>query len=374
MVDQFTSVVTKGYGSRIINSIKGIVVGLILFVASFGVLFVNEGRVDQSKIAKKSLEISGSELPRDKSEFFASVTGPVTTEESLGDGSMLLAGKYLSISKQAEMYAWVEKAEEKSETSMGGSETTTTTYTYVKEWTAKPADSSTFHESASHHNPPMTAVSGNYQVGTMKVGVYSLDGKSVSLPAGDKLPLTSTMLALPVGATIAGDAVYLNGASVSAPVIGDQRVSYSALTPGFQGTVFGKYMYGSSITKYTDDKGRGMDYRVFEGDRAAALATMHGEFVMMLWLIRALGFLMMWIGLSMVLSPLAVILDFFPLLGSLGKMAINLLTFAIAVPLSLITIVISAIVHNVVVLIVVISVSLASLGYIFYKQWASRKA
>ncbi len=272
------------------------------------------------------------------------------------------------------MYAWVEKAEEKSETSMGGSETTTTTYTYVKEWTAKPADSSTFHESASHHNPPMTAVSGNYQVGTMKVGVYSLDGKSVSLPAGDKLPLTSTMLALPVGATIAGDAVYLNGASVSAPVIGDQRVSYSALTPGFQGTVFGKYMYGSSITKYTDDKGRGMDYRVFEGDRAAALATMHGEFVMMLWFIRALGFMMMWIGLSMVLSPLAVILDFFPLLGSLGKMAINLLTFAIAVPLSLITIVISAIVHNVVVLIVVISVSLASLGYIFYKQWASRKA
>jgi hypothetical protein len=368
MVDQFTTTTTKGYGSRIMSSIQGVFIGFLLFIVSFGVLYWNEGRVDQSKIAKKSVEISGSVLaPADQDGSFVSATGTVTSEESLGDGSMLLAGKYLSVTKKAEMYAWVEKKEEKTQSNTGGSETTTTTYTYVKEWTSNPASSSSFKEPAGHQNPSMTVQGGEYQVGSLKVGVYAIDGKTVSLPAGEKLALTSTVLALPAGATISADAVYLNNANASSPIVGDQRVSYTVLAPGFEGTIFGE-LHSPKITKYTDAKGNEVAYRVFEGNRAAALSTMHGEFVMLLWIFRFVGFFMMWSGLSMILAPIAIILDFFPILGSLGKTAISIVTLAVALPLAIITIVVSAIIHSVIALLVVLALALGGIGYLMYKN------
>jgi hypothetical protein len=366
MPDQVTTVTTQGYGSRIMSSIQGVLVGFLLFIVSFGVLFWNEGRVDLSSIAKKSVEISGTELAKDQDGTFVSASGTVTSEESLGDGTMLVPGKYLSISRKAEMYAWVEKKEEKKQSNTGGSETTTTTYTYVKEWTSTPQNSSSFKEPAGHQNPTLTAEAGDYQVGTLKVGVYSLDGKTVSLPGEEPVVLTTTNIVAPAGATVSGNAVYLNNANASNPIVGDQRVSYTALDAGFDGTVFGE-LHGAKISKYTDAKGNTL-YRVFTGNRASALATMHGEFVMMLWIFRLVGFMMMWIGLSMILAPIAIILDFFPILGSLGKTAISIVTLAVALPLALITIVVSAILHSIIALLVVLALALGGIGYLMYKN------
>src|SRR3972149_2244047 len=44
MPDTFTKVTTQSYGSRIKESITGVLVGLVLVVVSFGGLFWNEGR------------------------------------------------------------------------------------------------------------------------------------------------------------------------------------------------------------------------------------------------------------------------------------------------------------------------------------------
>lgn len=55
MSDQFTSVEEKGLGTNLIDSIKGVAVGGLLFICSFVVLWMNEGRVDLSEVAKKSV-------------------------------------------------------------------------------------------------------------------------------------------------------------------------------------------------------------------------------------------------------------------------------------------------------------------------------
>ncbi len=366
MSDQFTTVTTKGYGSRIMSSIQGVLIGFVLFIVSFGVLYWNEGRVDLSTIAKKSVEISGTELAKDQDGTFVSASGTVTSEESLGDGTMLVPGKYLSVTRKAEMYAWVEDKKEETKSNTGGSETTTTTYTYKKEWTSNPADSSSFKEQTGHQNPALTAQAGDYQVGTLKVGVYAVDGKTVSLPGESDVSLTTTNIVAPAGATVSGNAVYLNNANASSPIVGDQRISYTALDSGFDGTVFGE-LHGAKITKYSDAKGNEI-YRIFTGNRAAALATMHGEFVMMLWIFRLVGFFMMWSGLSMILAPIAIILDFFPILGSLGKMAINLVTLVVALPLAIITIIVSAVLHSIVALLIVLALALGGIGYLIYKN------
>ncbi|MFA5945863.1 MAG: TMEM43 family protein [Patescibacteria group bacterium] len=366
MVDQYTTVTTKGYGSRIMESIQGVVIGFLLFIVSFGVLYWNEGRVDLSSIAKKSVEISGTELASGQDGSFVSASGTVMSDEVLGDGDMLKPGKYLSVERNVEMYAWVEKKDTQTKSNTGGSETTTTTYSYAQEWTSKPAASGSFHVPEGHTNPSLAVQDVNVKVSALKVGVYSVDGKTVSLPGGEKLSLTPDMLALPVTAKISADAVYLNNANPTSPIVGDVRESYSALASGFDGTVFGE-LHGSKITKYTDAKGNEL-YRVFTGGRAAALATMHGEFVMMLWIFRLVGFFMMWGGLSMILAPVAIILDFFPILGSLGKMAISIITLAVALPLAIITIIVSAVLHSIIALLIVLAASLAGVGYLIYKN------
>ncbi|MFO0002102.1 MAG: hypothetical protein ACK559_13305, partial [bacterium] len=60
MSDQYREVETVGYFTRLKNSIFGIFLGIVLFVASFGVLYWNEGRVDLSKVAQTSVEIPGT--------------------------------------------------------------------------------------------------------------------------------------------------------------------------------------------------------------------------------------------------------------------------------------------------------------------------
>ena len=57
MPEQYTEVTRKGYGTRIGESITGILFGLILFIASFVLIFWNEGRYDLSKLARTAVEI-----------------------------------------------------------------------------------------------------------------------------------------------------------------------------------------------------------------------------------------------------------------------------------------------------------------------------
>ena len=41
--DSFTEVTSQGLGSRLMESIKGVLVGLVMFIAAFPVLWINEG-------------------------------------------------------------------------------------------------------------------------------------------------------------------------------------------------------------------------------------------------------------------------------------------------------------------------------------------
>jgi len=129
MPDQFVKVTTKGYGTRIGESVGRVVVGILLFLGSFGLLFWNEGRADLSTVANKAIDV-GTAQDGD----LVWVTGEVSTDAKIGDDLYLDAGDYLAVERNVEMYAWVEKTEESSTTNVGGSETTTTTYDYVKEW------------------------------------------------------------------------------------------------------------------------------------------------------------------------------------------------------------------------------------------------
>ncbi|NBX51334.1 hypothetical protein EBT25_15760 [bacterium] len=135
MPDTYTQTTTVGFGKRIMNSIGGVVMGVAMFFGSFGVLYWNEGRVDISDIAKKSEAISAETVYTGKDGAFVSMTGKIMGSEDIGDGMYLKPGPYLIVTRTAEMYAWEQESKSESQTNLGGSETTTTTYNYQKAWT-----------------------------------------------------------------------------------------------------------------------------------------------------------------------------------------------------------------------------------------------
>ncbi|PIR76337.1 MAG: hypothetical protein COU32_02535, partial [Candidatus Magasanikbacteria bacterium CG10_big_fil_rev_8_21_14_0_10_42_10] len=51
------------------------------------------------------------------------------------------------------MYAWVEESNSTTETKLGGSQETKTTYTYTKKWVDSVPNSSNFKVKEGHINP-----------------------------------------------------------------------------------------------------------------------------------------------------------------------------------------------------------------------------
>lgn len=361
MSDTFTKTTTTSWGKRLSQSIAGVFVGILMFLASFGVLYWNEGRVDLSSIALDATPLAAEAVTTDATlqGTLVSVTGEVTSAETLGDDMFLKPGPYLRVVRNVEMYAWVEETEESSKTNLGGSETTTTTYNYVKKWTASPKSASDFEHPEGHENPGLTVEGDEYTVDKLSVGAYTIDG-AVALPAGDTLTLKDSMLSLSSGAERASaEYVFMGWGSLAQPEIGDVRISYSALAQGFDGTVIGE-LSGDEITKYTDEDGNSM-FRVFNGGRDEAVATLHSEYTIMMWVFRGLGFLMMWLGLAAVMGPIATFLDVLPFLGKTTRFLASAVTFPIALVLSIITILISMVLHSLIAVVIVGVLLLAGL-------------
>lgn len=346
-----TEVTTKGYFSRIGDAVKGVVFGLILFLGAFGVIYWNEGKVDISEIGETATKVSAESVDATADGKLIAVTGKAVSTEKLGDSMFLKPADYLAVSRSVEMFAWVEKSESKSDTNTGGSETTTTTYSYSTSWTSAPGSSSQFKEPAGHSNPEMSIKADTFHVNSAKVGAYDVDMSKLVLPNYENLTLKKEDLDLTKGVFENGFVLVGKG-TLASPQVGDLRISYSAVKNNLDGTVFGK-LEGGKLVTYVDQKTAESLYRLFNGTFDEAIKQMHTEYTMWLWIFRAIGFLMMWIGLSSLFGPISVVLDVLPILGSISRGAIGLLTFLVSLVLSILAIVVSMLIHSLVAMIVV---------------------
>jgi len=376
MPDQFTDVTTTGYGGRIINSIKGVIIGLILFVVSFGLLYWNEGRVDLSNIAKTATEISSASISTDASlnGKLVSTTGNVNSDQIIGDNLYLNPDKFIAVERRVEMYSWIEKSESRNKTNTGGSETTETTYTYSKGWEENPKSSSDFKHPEGHENSQKSLESYTNKVTAATIGKYNFDPQSVTLPSFSKLPLNSQNVTLSDGAVLANDGYIFIKKSADGtfdnPQIGDLRISYHVLRPGFEGTIFGK-LNGSKIDPYFDQKGNNL-YRLFIGTRDQAISALHTEYTTLLWILRLVGFLLMWFGLMALFGPISVLLDILPIFGAISRSFIGVATFLVAFVLTIVTILVSMIAHSLIALIIALVITIGAI-IAFFVMWKNKK-
>lgn len=383
MQQQYKVVTTKGYGKRLMESFGGMALGVLLFFASFGVLYWNEGRVDVSTVAVNAVEVSADTVDSSADQKQVYVYAGVTSDQDLGDSLFLNPKDYLAIQRTVEMYAWTESSTSESDTNLGGSETTETTYTYNTEWVESVPDSSNFYIPTGHSNPAKSYESEEFRVIDAKIGVYNLDFKNIELPAFEKLTVNTETVVVTGNAMIKDGYVYIPGTGILAPgapavtggsvagttpIIGDTRISYSVLKNGTEGTIFGK-LNGEKIEAYVDLEDTGAKvYRFCDSSRDECIAQMHSEYKTMLWIFRAVGFFMMWIGLSMLLGPISTLLDVVPFFGSLSRGLIGVVTLVVAIVLSIVTILISMIIHNIVALIATLVVLIGIFMWFWKKK------
>ena len=112
--DSFTEVTQKGLGGNLKDSLGGVVVGFLMFLISFPVLWWNEGRLDVSQVAKKAAVVDCSSVGPDAEGQLVGLTGELGVPDPVGDPEFLKPGPYAELTRRVEMFAWVEKSPARS--------------------------------------------------------------------------------------------------------------------------------------------------------------------------------------------------------------------------------------------------------------------
>lgn len=462
MSEQFTEVSEQGLGSNLLDSIKGVAVGGLLFILSFPVLWWNEGRTDLSQVAKKAQVVKVDAVDKAGEGKLVSVTGELRSDEKVSDPDFLQPGPYVRLQRVAEMYAWVENKDTKTKKNLGGSKTTETTYSYETEWTARPKSTSGFKVPEGHENPSMPIEGQSFSAKKATIGAYEFDPSAADLPSGEDVKLTNDNVKAPLAgaadkaapaegaadkaaapadegaedqAKPAGDGegdkaqpaaeedekpkkkgkkkkgrhgrkvrmidrsggaaarraaapadtrplpttyqivdghyLFRGKGTPDRPRVGDLRVSFRALQPGLKLTLFGKQQ-GAEIVSYTFNGDEHL-FRALPGTREEAIQALATEHKMITWILRLVGWLMMWFGLQMFFGPINAVLDIVPFLGSAGRFIVGLVLLPVSMLLSTVIIVLSIIAHSPILLVLTL-LALGGGGYFLYQKRKARKA
>ena len=313
-------------------------------------LWYGEGIQDLSKIASKAVQVEATQPNAASEGAFISVTGTLGTNAQLGDAPYLVDGDYVSIERVVEMYAWKEKSDSSTtEDAVGGGSTTTTTYTYSKEWSQNPAQSSSFEEPGGHENPAKVLEDATITADYATIDSFELNPQSIQLPEGNKI--TPEPVELPNGYVQTGSYIFSSESAATQPLVGDIRISYVVLPVGKTVTAFGAKQ-GSAIVSTTVENEK--FFRMFGGSHAEALETMHGEYVLTIWLFRVLGTFAIFMGLQLIVQPLARILGVIGILGKAVEGVTGFINAFIALIMGTTIIIVSQIAHNIFLLITVL--------------------
>lgn len=359
MADEFKETTTQSWGSRLGDSVKGVLVGLVLFVASFVVLFWGEGRAvrDAKRIedaSKAVVSIKSDKVESAHEGKLVHTSGQAVTSDVLGDADFGISANAIKLVRSVEMYQWVEDKTTTKKKNVGGSETSETSYSYKKVWFPGAVDSARFNQQAGHENPSAAFASVEQAAKAVAVGAFTLPAELIAkINNLQPHPATQGDLArVPENyrgrARLDSGAIYLPVARAPGvptqpdvlPQIGDLRVRFQDAPPGPVSII--ARQIGSTFEPYTDPNNQ-TTYLLSTGTKSAAamFAAEADKNRMFTWLTRIGGFVLMFIGLTMVLKPLSVVGDVLPLLGDLIGMGAGIVAFIVSLVLSLITIAIA---------------------------------
>lgn len=341
----FTEVTSENWFSRVGSSIKGIILGLILFMAGFPLLWWNEGRsIERYNSLKEGpglvVSVLSDNVTSANNGKLIHTQGLVSTEEVLSDDVFGVSTTAIRLFRNVSMYQWQEDVKTETKEKVGGTKETRKTYTYRKDWSSREINSGSFKRPSEHSNPSMLYKNKTQQAKQVMLGSFKLNSSQIS-KIGGKTDLKPEDIRPPAmlankEVTSTGDGLYL-GSTPADPQVGDMKISFQVVNPT-EITLIAQQQ-GNSFTQFQTKAGSPIDLlKPGLMDADAMFEAAQKENTILTWAIRIGGILMMWIGLKMVFNPLAVIGSVLPVLGDLISMGTSVLTFLLALPCAMLTI------------------------------------
>jgi len=324
MSPTFTETSHQSWFSRLGNAFKSLIIGLLLFVLSFPVLFWNEGRAvttarSLNEGQKQTVSVACDTVDRANDGKLVHMSGLASTADVLCDEMFNVEVNAIRIQRIAEMYQWEEDERTETDKTLGGGKKTTKTYQYSKEWSASKIDSGNFRHPEGHKNPRTMLITPRMQTASeVTLGAFQLSDDLVSNIRGSQtigLDASNIPETFREQMRFVGGELYL-GADSESPQIGDIRVRFEA-TPATEVSILAQQK-NASFQPYQTQAGDALS-RLEMGMLSAEEMFAHArtENSIFTWVLRALGSAIMLGGLMMLMSPLVIVGDVIPLVGSI---------------------------------------------------------
>lgn len=319
MADSITTTTTTSYGSRIKSALMGLIAGPVIIFIACGFLWRNES--DNAHMISALNEWKSTVQEANIASVDSSLqwklihlSGVANTKDMLSEPDFSMNIPAIKLERKVETYQWEEHKKEESHDNYGGSQTTTTTYTYKKVWDEGINDSSDFHEKAWHENPTVEKYKSlNLASSDVSVGPYRLTSPMIErIPADTTLNITEFAPKLHSGEILQGNNIYV-GVDTQNPQVGDTRVSYTVASNNLTLSLLGKQSGSNSIESYIAKSGSDIS-RVEIGTKSAIemFQTAEKENSMMTWIVRGLGLLFVFIWFSLFFQILPILAKVIP--------------------------------------------------------------
>lgn len=379
MSDSYTEVTSQNWFSRIGESIKGILFGIVIIPLMIILLWWNEGRAvttanSLKEGAKAVVSVSPDKVDAANDKKLVHVTGEAKAADPVVDPDFGVSVPALRLVRSEEIYQWVEDKKTEKKEKVGGGEETKTTYTYDKKWTDKAVNSANFKKPQGHENTgDLIAGDANIAAEKVTLGAFVVPESLVS-QMGDpaKHGVTDADLAkLPAdlkdGAHVQAGAFYF-GEKPDAPQVGDVRVSFEIVKPGTFSIMAAQI--GDTFEPYQTKAGDALSM-VESGTVSAETMFKNAASAntIITWLARLGGFLFMSFGFMAIMRPLSVIGSVVPFIGNIIGMGTGLISFALAATVSLVVIAIAWIVVRPLLGIVILVLAIG--GFIYTRKLAA---
>ncbi len=337
MPDSFTETTKISYGKNLKNSLAGMIAGIILFLLSFVVLWINEGHnVNQifkaNYMEKNAVEISADNISRENDNKLVQLSGSAITDTTLTDGLITIPNVFV-LKREVEMYQWKENVSTESKDNLGGSTTETKTYSYEKVWSDREIDSSEFKKSG-YVNPKFPVQSEEVYAESGKLGAFTLTSKQThAMSAYSKytnLPEKSEYK------IYEGD--YYKGNDPLNPSIGDIKISYEYVPSGTNISIIAQQRADNTLTNLTLKKTSVYLQQNGLKTKEEMINSFRQNNTIFTNLTRFVGWLIMFIGLNLLINPLVVIFKVVPLVQNIVGFLTTGVVFLISLILSLLTI------------------------------------
>ena len=345
-----TITTNQSWFSRIGGAFTGVIAGIVLVFVAIWFLWGNEGRAVKTERsltegAGLAVTVPSTAVSPGNEGKLVHTTGTLVVAEPLTDPDFAITASGVRLTRNVEMYQWVENKEETTRTKMGGGTETVTTYTYAKEWKSGRVDSSGFKESG-HDNPEATVQDADINAPSGTMGAFTV-GENVmgQLSDAQAVPITEEQGAAIQQAignrpmTISGNQITL-GESATAPAIGDLRVSYTVVPAGPISVVGAQT--GDTFSQFQTKAGDAL-LMVARGTQTAAamFKTAQDNNRTMTWIIRVAGIVGLMIGFGLIMAPVGVLADVIPFLGSIARLGTGIIGFVLAIVVGFLTIAIA---------------------------------